>query len=287
MERDNRENQQSRSSRSKAKEAQKRRRIWLSILVVAIVAILCIVIFVIAPMSGQPEPVETPEISPSAAPTVVISPMPSASPAPTPTEPQILPQLAELYEQNGDLAGWIKIEGTEIDYPVMYTPEDGEFYLYRTFEGEEDPTKEGCLFIDEHCTIDPRSTNLLIHGHNMKNGSMFHTLLEYKDGDFYKEHPKIEYCTLYEEEEYEIVAAFLTKIYNKNDDVFKFYQFYNAENEEEFAYYIENIQKLALYDTGITPEYGDELITLATCEYSQENGRMVVVARKVDQDSNT
>lgn len=287
MERENRENQQNRTSRTKAKAAQKRRRIWLMILAIAIVAILCIVIFVIAPMSGQPEPVETPEITPSTAPTVVISPAPSASPAPTPTEPQILPQLAELYEQNGDLAGWIKIEGTEIDYPVMYTPEDGEFYLYRTFEGEEDPTKEGCLFIDEHCTIDPRSTNLLIHGHNMRNGSMFHTLLEYQDEDFYKEHPRIEYCTLYEEEEYEIVAAFLTKIYNKNDDVFKFYQFYNAENEEEFEYYIENIQKLALYDTGITPEYGDELITLATCEYSQENGRMVVVARKVDQDSNT
>lgn len=287
MERQNRENQQNRTSRTKAKAAQKRRRIWLMILAIAIVAILCIVIFVIAPMSGQPEPVETPEITPSTAPTVVISPVPSASPAPTPTEPQILPQLTELYEQNGDLAGWIKIEGTEIDYPVMYTPEDGEFYLYRTFEGEEDPTKEGCLFIDEHCTIDPRSTNLLIHGHNMRNGSMFHTLLEYQDEDFYKEHPRIEYCTLYEEEEYEIVAAFLTKIYNKNDDVFKFYQFYNAENEEEFEYYIENIQKLALYDTGITPKYGDELITLATCEYSQENGRMVVVARKVDQNSNT
>ena len=118
----------------------------------------------------------------------------------------------------------------------------------------------------------------------MKNGTMFHTLIEYKDEDFYREHPTIRYNTLYEEEEYEIAAVFLSKIYKKSEtDVFKFYQFYNAESQEEFDEFIANCKAQELYETGVTPEYGDQLITLTTCEYSQQNGRLVVVARKIEE----
>ncbi|HBU11416.1 MAG TPA: hypothetical protein DEB31_01385, partial [Clostridiales bacterium] len=181
-----------------------------------------------------------------------------------------------------DLAGWLKVDGTNIDYPVMYTQEeDGQFYLYRTFEKQNDPSLRGTLFIDYNCSIDPRSANLLIHGHNMKNGSMFHTLTSYLLEDFYWDFPTIEYSTLYEAAEYEIVSVFLSKVYNKTDDVFKFYQFYDAKTKEEFDDYIKNIKELELYDTGVTAEFGDELISLATCEYSQEDGRIVVVARKM------
>ena len=198
----------------------------------------------------------------------------------TEPEPEMLPSMKDLYERNGDIAGCLTIEGTAIDYPVMYTPQDGEYYLFRTFEKEEDPAKQGCLFIDEHCQIEPRSTNLLIHGHNMKNGSMFRALLGYKEEDFYKEHPLIRYTTLYEEETYEIIAVFRSEIFRQDDDVFKYYHFFNAESKEEFDDYVENCKALERYDTGITAEYGDELLTLSTCDYYTENGRLVVVARK-------
>ena len=261
---------------NQSKRAAKGNMKWLIVLAAAIAAAICIVVFAIVPMTREPEPVSTPS------PTVIAAPSAEASPSPAPEGPRVLPELEELYRQNGDLAGWVKIEGTVVDYPVMYTPEDGEFYLYRTFQKEEDPTKEGCIFIDKNCSVDPRSTNLLLHGHNMKNGTMFHTLLDYQEEEFYKEHPVIEYSSLYSKDDYEIVSVFLSKVYNKDEtDVFKFYKFYDAETEEEFDEFIGNIKELSLYDTGITPEFGDELITLSTCEYTQENGRIAVVARKV------
>lgn len=265
-----------RSEKPKQKFFEGKRK-WIIVIAAAVVAIVCVIALVLAPMMTQPEPVSTP------APTQTPSPTPTQSASATPTQKQILPQLKELYEQNSDLAGWIKIGDTKVDYPVMYTPEDPEFYLYRTFEKNEDPTKEGCIFIDANCKMEPLSDNLLIHGHNMKNGTMFHTLLEYQEEAYYKEHPMIEFSTLYEAGNYEIAAVFLTKIYNMDDDVFKFYKFYGSENKEQFDDYIKNIKELELYETGITPEYGDELITLTTCEYTQENGRIVVVARKVKE----
>lgn len=258
---------------------------WIIIAAAAAAVIVLIIALVIIPMNTEPErPVRTPvpAVSATPAPEPSLEATVSLSPSPSPSaKPEMLADMKALYEENNELAGWIRIPDTVIDYPVMYTKEDdGEFYLYRTFDKQEDPTKEGCLFIDEHCSIDPRSTNLLIHGHNMKNGTMFHSLLEYADEDYYKEHPVIYYSSLWEDGEYEIVSVFRSRIYNKDDDVFKFYKFYNATNEKEFNDYIENVKKLELYDTGVKAEYGDELITLATCEYTQENGRFVVVARK-------
>lgn len=240
---------------------------------------------VIIPLATQPKPLPPSPIAGEApVPTPTASVLPAQTPAPS--EKQMLSEMAELYAQNPDIAGWLKIDGTAIDYPVMYTPEDGEYYLYRNFEREEDPSKEGCLFIDKNCSLEPRSTNLLLHGHNMKNGSMFHALLGYKDETFYQEHKAIRFDTLYEEGEYEVVCVFLSQVYKKSDtDVFKFYRFYDAATRQQFDEYVENIKKLELYDTGITPVYGDELITLSTCEYSTENGRIAVVARKI-KDTN-
>ncbi len=191
----------------------------------------------------------------------------------------MLPSMQKLYEQNSDLAGWIRIPDTVIDYPVMYRPQDYGYYLHRNFAGEEEAA--GCIFIDEGASVEPRSTNLLLHGHNMKNGSMFRALTGYEKEAFYQEHPVIRYTTLYEEQEYEIFAVFLSRIFYRNEtDVFRYYQFFQADTEEEFAYYVDNCRELSLYDTGIVPEYGDELLTLTTCEYHTENGRLVVAARR-------
>ncbi len=193
----------------------------------------------------------------------------------------MLTNMSALYEENPDIVGWIKIEGTVIDYPVMYTKDDGEFYLYRNFYKNKDVN--GSIFLDEHCTMDPFSTNLLLHGHNMNNGSMFGALMKYKSQDFYNSHKRILFDTLYENQVYEIISVFKSKVYNVSDNVFKYYKFYNAKNKEEFKDFVDNIKRLSLYDTGVTARYGDKFITLSTCENSTPNGRFVVVAKKIKE----
>ena len=189
-----------------------------------------------------------------------------------------LAELAILHEQNPDLAGWIHIEDTVVDYPVMFTPEDGEKYIYADFKGKFD--KAGLPFIEDDCSMEPESDNIIIYGHNMKNGSMFASLMDYEKRKYWEEHPIISFSTLSEEREYEIVAAFYDKVYYEHETCFKFYQFINAENEAHFEEAYDYYKKKALYDTGVTAEYGDRLLTLVTCAYHIENGRFVVVARE-------
>lgn len=202
---------------------------------------------------------------------------------PEETEPIMLPELAEYYAQNPEIIGWICIPDTKLNYPVMYTPSDPEKYLHLSFEETYD--LGGVPFLDSDCSLDPESDNLIIYGHNMNNGSQFRTLMSYTDQSFWEKHPVIQYSTLYETRTYEILACFRDRVYYKYEDVFKFYQFINAENEADFneaiTYYTEN----ALYDTGVSAEYGDSLITLVTCAYHTENGRFVVVAKLVDDAS--
>ena len=226
---------------------------------------------------------ETTQFSTSApaVPTVSTQTMPavpSTTAATTPpTEPrEILPRLQEQYEKNPDLAGWLTIPGTRIDYPVMYSPDEPERYLHVNFEVSY--SFAGLPFIDAAC--DPESGNRIIYAHNMLDGSMFRTLLKYQQKDFWQRNPVISFNTLYEEQEYEVVAAFYDKVYKKSDTNFKFYQFYDTSDQSSFdeamAYYREH----ALYDTGVTAQCGDLFLTLVTCAYQTENGRFVVVARK-------
>ncbi|WP_145150765.1 class B sortase [Paenibacillus xylanexedens] len=193
-------------------------------------------------------------------------------------EPIMLPEFRELYERNSDIVGWLKIDGTRIEYPVMQNPKDAEYYLDHDFDKKEN--HGGLPFLDKHSQTNS-SDILLIHGHHMKSGWMFKDLMKYKNESFYKEHATFQFNTLYEKEEYEIVAVILSEIYRKSDNVFKYYQIENVSTPAEFDSYVQNIKKLALYDTGVTARHGDKLIVLSTCEYSTENGRLVVVARKI------
>lgn len=177
--------------------------------------------------------------------------------------------------QNTDMIGWISIEDTKIDYPVMFTADD--FYLSHGFDKGE--SKSGVPFIDKRCAIGPFDTNTIIYGHHMKNGTMFAGSESYEHEDFYKVHPTICFDTLYEKREYEIIAVFKSQIFIKSDTVFKHYNFLNAEDAAAYNEYIANIKALSLYDTGVTAAYGDEVITLATCAYHTENGQFVVVAK--------
>ena len=188
-------------------------------------------------------------------------------------------EVRELNKRNEDIIGWIEIEGTNINYPVMQTI-DNEYYMTHNFEKEY--SKLGSIFLDKDCDWKKPSTNLLIYGHNNKNGSMFQNLMNYKMESYYKEHPNIKFTTLTEDSEYEIIAAFYSRVYYKSEkNVFRYYYFINANNQEEFDNYINESKKASVYDTGKTAKYGDQLLTLSTCSYHTENGRFVVVARKI------
>lgn len=189
-------------------------------------------------------------------------------------------KFEKLYRKNNDFIGWLSISGTVIDYPVMQTPDNEEYYIYRDFDGEY--SSAGTLFIDTSSDVAKPSDSVLIYGHNMKTGKMFHELLEYEDESFYDEHKLITFDTIYGNGTYEVIAAFRTEIYPKDYTGFKYYQFFEAQNEEEFMSYVDNCKDMTPYNISATASYGDKLITLSTCAYHDKNGRFVVVARKVE-----
>ena len=206
------------------------------------------------------------------------STQPSATvPTTAPTEPrEILPRFSQLHEENSDLVGWLTIPQTKIDYPVMYSPDEPERYLHANFD--KDYSFAGLPFLDAAC--DPESGNRIIYAHNMLDGSMFRSLLKYQQKDFWQRNPVIVFSTLYEEQEYEVLAAFYDKVYKKSDTNFKFYQFIDTSDQARLDEALQYYKEKALYDTGVTAQCGDRLITLVTCSYQTENGRFVVVARK-------
>lgn len=184
--------------------------------------------------------------------------------------------LLALHEENPDCLYWITIPDTEIDYPVMFRPGDKDYYLRRDFYGEY--SGSGTLYMDEDC--DPEwGDNLIFYGHHMNNGSMFAGLENYKSEEFYKEHPEIILQTLQGKETYRVLAAFTTPVYTGND--FPYYNFTVTGNPKEYESFVKECQTRSLYETGETAAYGRRLLTLSTCEYSQVNGRMVVVAVRV------
>lgn len=188
-------------------------------------------------------------------------------------------QIAELKKENEDIIGWIEIEGTNINFPVVQGT-DNEYYMKHTYTKEY--SNDGSIFLDKSYDWNLPSTNLLLYGHNNKNGNMFQDLLKYKDEGFYKEHPTIRFTTVNEDCQYEIISAFLSRVYYQDEqNVFRYYYFINASNETEYNNYVEESKKSSLYDTGKSATYGEQLLTLSTCEYSQEDGRFAVVAKKV------
>lgn len=193
-----------------------------------------------------------------------------------PKEKVMLTHYTGLYEQNPDFYGWLRIDDTIIDYPVMQSVEDPEKYLHANFMAEY--SYPGTPFVDYQCTND--SDNILIYGHNMLDGSMFRSLIKYENKNYWEAHPTIMYSDLYDEYEYEVLAAFYDRVYKKSETCFKFYQFIDAEDEADFDNAIAQFKEKSLYDTGVDAEYGDQLITLVTCAYHVENGRFVVVARR-------
>lgn len=241
---------------------------------IALMVILAIIVGIVVAINGMTEAPSTGDgINDPSQEQVEVTPEPTPIP--------MIPEMAELYEKNNDVVGWIKIPGTKVDYAVVHTPDDPQKYLNLNLEGEW--SGFGTIFIEGKCSMDPRSTNLLFHGHNMLNGSMFRTVTEYKNERFFDEHPIIEFSDLYQNKQYEIFAVVRDRIYHNYETCFKYYEFLDPATEEEFNEGIAYFKEHSLYETGITPVYGDKLITLSTCAYHTEHGRMLVLAREITE----
>lgn len=189
-------------------------------------------------------------------------------------------KLEELQKENNEIIGWLEIEGTNINYPVLQT-NDNSFYLSHNYKKEK--ATGGSLFLDKDFDLVNGSSNYLIYGHRNTKGLMFEDLMKYAKEDFYKEHTKIKFTTNKEDSVYEIMSVFYSRVYYKSEkNVFRYYYFVNANNEQEYNDFVNNAKKSSIYNTGVNANYGDQLLTLSTCEYSQEDGRFVVVAKKIN-----
>ena len=196
--------------------------------------------------------------------------------------PELLPEYREIYAENNDLAGWLQIDGTVINYPVLQsdTEEDSQFYLTHSFAKKKD--KNGSLFMDYRNDFVNRDTNLIIYGHNMKSGAMFGTLKKYLEKGYLEAHSKIRFDTIYERGTYEVIGAFLSEVSYQDEYTFRYYNFLNAGNESEFEAFCVNVMQLdALKKGTLDAKYGDQLLTLSTCSSYTDEGRMFIIAKRI------
>ena len=205
----------------------------------------------------------------------VTDPVPDTSAQPLP--PERMEKYWQLYQRNNDFCGWLAIPETVVDYPVMHRDGDNDFYLSHNFDGE--PDVNGLLVLDKRCSADGNEDHLLIHGHNMKSGFMFGALKNYKDPAYCAAHPTIRYDSLFNTREYEIFAVFLSSTNLADPQDFHYYDYIQIDSEESFDAYVSSVREQSLYPIDVSVEYGDDLLTLSTCDYTKDNGRLVIVAR--------
>lgn len=240
----------------------------------------------------------------SAPPTSIPS-LPNASTGPTTGEtqpPVILPELQPIYELNNHLVGYLNFPSSslKLSYPVMQSPEDDDFYLNHDFYGNE--SMVGCPYIPDHCDVFEPSDHVVIYGHNLRTGGMFNKLTYYREKSFWENNQTFTFDTLYERHTYQIFAVFKTAAKQFKEDGSPWGYPYHRTNEfttkEAFDQFIKDVKGAAFadgkyqgwtfYDTGITPQYGDKLLCLSTCEYTMRdpdgtlNGRLVVMAVRID-----
>ena len=190
---------------------------------------------------------------------------------------EIFKEFEALYGMNSDLIGWLTIPGVAVDYPVVHTPDDPEYYLRRNFDKKRQT--RGCLFLDGAADPWKPSDNLTVYGHRMQDGTMFGQLEKYKKKAFWEQNRYIYFDTLSSKGTYEIVAVFKTSA--SVGEGFQYHLFVDG-NEPAFFDFMAKVKELSMYDTGVEAAYGDQLLTLSTCDYSLTNGRFVVVAKRIE-----
>jgi|GEM_PF-6551757 len=189
-------------------------------------------------------------------------------------ESSILNTYKELHSQNENFYGWLYIADTPIDYPVMKGP-DNEFYLSHNLERKYD--KYGMLILDYGSDDSVKSPHLIIYGHNVHNGDLFGELINYKDHGYYSYHPTINFDSLYETDSYEIFAVFRVSLEEAQKDEALFTT-YKYEDKDTFDSMLKYVKDKSIYKIDKTPEYGDTILSLVTCEYTKKDGRFVVMA---------
>lgn len=187
--------------------------------------------------------------------------------------------LKSLYDINQDIVGWLKINNTSFNYPVMKS-KIKDYYLRRDFY--KNYSSYGIPYIANNCDIET-SDNIVIYGHHIRGNKMFGCLEQYKSKEFYENNKIIQFYSLQDNKtiktEYEIFAVFKTVVYSNKG--FKYYDYTSFSSENEFNSFIDKCKALSFYETGIRPEYKEKIITLSTCEYSNRNGRLVVMAKEI------
>lgn len=190
----------------------------------------------------------------------------------------ILPGYETLVQINPQIKGWIAIPDTSVSFPLLQG-EDNDYYLKHDIYGQEN--RYGSIFVDCDADLYGSESNLIIYGHHMRDGSMFGGLKAYREESYYREHPSFFLYLPEEEREYEIIAVLHNDIFSREQEPFQYYDYAHILNEEMFAEYYRGIKEHALYDTEVSASYGDELVTLCTCDYGGREQRLLVVGRRL------
>lgn len=189
----------------------------------------------------------------------------------------VLPQYEALQKQNTDMVGWLRIEDTKVNYPVMQASGDPEYYLHRNFQKEY--AYSGQPFLDTRCDINEPTNSLLIYGHNMKDGTMFGELPYYESKSFWRNRQTIQFDLLSETRTYEIIGIFRSKQYVEGDAGFHYFNYIDLSDMNRFLEFIEQVKSASFFDTGVTASWGDQILMLSTCSYHVEGGTFVVIAK--------
>ena len=205
----------------------------------------------------------------------------SAAPAADPLTHPLSSYLSSLAQRNKDLAGWIRIEDTIVNYPVMYTPEELEKYLHRNFEGQY--SLAGLPFLDTAYPPDSQKVNQIIYAHNMKSGQMFAILNEYLKDDFWAKYRSLSFYTLSTHRDYEVLALIPLVLGPMDDPKMMIFHPLTTDNEQSVAEINSYLMSYARRLDGKV-QLGDDLLTLVTCRHARDSDRLILVARKIRAD---
>ncbi len=255
-----------------------------------------------APTSA-PTPEPTPTTTPTLEPTPTTAPTPTAMPGPSfavavdatrapratadadtlvfslETPPPVQQSFSDLLALNPETVGYLTV-GETISLPVVQRKNDNDYYLNHSFEGEE--SIAGTLFLDGSNLISPEDDNLIVYGHNMRNGTMFHALSQFEDVEFVKKHAVVHFDTIYENRLYVPFAAFTATMDEGSERYLDIRQF--VFDEDAFELFTLKMEKLSAFEAPVDVRYGDRLLLLVTCEYLYDNGRFVVALRELRPD---
>ncbi|MBO4695671.1 MAG: class B sortase [Lachnospiraceae bacterium] len=187
-------------------------------------------------------------------------------------------QYSVLVSKNRDCIGYIEIPDTILSYPVMFTPSRYDYYLDRGFEKKYDA--RGVPFMDAATKIG-LSRNYIIYGHDMRDGTSFGLLRDFKKKEFAEAHPYVYFNTSVSAGVYQLMYVCRSKIYAKDADVFKYYKYGGVLSEEQFNTYVKEMRARALFVSGVEAQWGDELLSLSTCDHYVEDGRLILVYKRI------